>query len=99
MLAARASKLMHTEQGFYAEGLDTQTGFKDFADLGGLVAGGYFTADTVKALSADSIAVDQASVKAGTDQVKATEGTKRLQIKESAATERAKIHAETLPAQ
>lgn len=95
-VGAKASKFVATQDGFYIEGLDTQTGFKDFMDFGGLVTSSYFGADVLKSLSADSIAVDQATVKAGTDKVRATEGTKRLQIKESAATERAKIHAESV---
>jgi hypothetical protein len=92
-VGAKASKFVATEQGFYIEGLDTQTGFKDFMDFGGLVAGSYFSADVMKALSADSIAVDKASVDAGVKTTGMKETTKRIGIKEAAATERAKIHA------
>jgi hypothetical protein len=93
--AAKASKMVHTEQGFYAEGLDTQAGWKDLMDFGGTAIGTVVGGSVVKHVSDNSIAGDLASTKAGTDKVKATEGTKRLSIKESAATERAKIHAET----
>ena len=82
-VGARATKFVATEQGFYAEGLDAREGFKDFMDFGGLVTSSYFGADVMKALSADSIAVDQASVKAGTEQLKATEKTKQIGIKEA----------------
>lgn len=94
--AAKATKMIHTKEGFYAEGLDTQTGFKDAMDFGGTLAGTYFGGEVMKAWSADSIAVDQSSVKAGTEQLKATEKTKQIGIKEAASVEKAKIHAETI---
>ena len=96
-VGARASKIVHTEEGFYAEGLDTQTGFKDFMDFGGLVTSSYFGADVMKSLSADSIAVDKAAVDAGVKTTGMKETTKRIGIKEAAATERAKIHAVPVP--
>lgn len=94
--AAKATKMIHTKEGFYAERLDTQTGFKDAMDFGGALAATYFGGEVMKALSADSIAVDQSSVKAGTEQLKATEKTKQIGIKEAASVEKAKIHAKTI---
>lgn len=95
-VGARANRIVHTDQGFYAEGLDTQTGFKDLMDFGGTAIGTVVGGSVVKHVSDNSIATDVASIKAGTKKVNQTEATKRLGIRESAATERAKIHAETI---
>lgn len=82
-VGAKAGKFIATEEGFYVENLDTQTGFKDLMDFGGLVTSSYFGAEVMKALSADSIAVDQSSVKAGVETTKIKEQTKQVGIKEA----------------
>jgi hypothetical protein len=92
-VGAKASKFVATEQGFYIEGLDTQTGFKDLMDFGGTALGTVVGGSVLKSMSADSIAVDKATVNAGVKTTGMKETTKRIGIKEAAATERAKIHA------
>lgn len=93
LVGTRAGKLAHNEGGFYAENLDTQTGFKDAMDFGGTAVGGYFGYKTVTEVNSSNNNVSNTETKSGAQVANSKEVTKRTAIKENAATERAKIHA------
>lgn len=95
MVATKAGKLVHTDQGLYAENFDTQTGFKDAMDFGGTVAGTYFGYKTVTEVASTNAGVTNTETKSNASVAKSKETTKRHSATTKANVETAKIHAAT----
>lgn len=99
LLATRAGKLVHTEEGFYSENLDTQTGFKDAMDFGGTAVGTIVGGSVLKAGIKGDTSVQNTSSNNSTKVATSKEVTKRHAATTSAGVETAKIHAATPPTQ
>lgn len=97
--AAKAGKMVHTEEGFYAENLDTQTGFKDAMDFGGLLAGSYFGYKTVTDIADINAGVTNTETTSNASVAKSKEVTKRNAANQKTIQNRDKLHAaEVAPA-
>lgn len=77
LVGTRAGKLAHNEGGFYAENLDTQTGFKDAMDFGGTAVGGYFGYKTVTEVNSTNANVTNTETKSNAQVSQSKEVTKR----------------------
>ena len=75
------------------EGVNNSLSFREGTRFATTTAGAFIAGDVAKAMSADSIAVDQASVKAGQTTALASEKTKQVGIKEASKIKQAEIKA------
>jgi hypothetical protein len=98
MVATRAGKLAHNENGFYAENLDTQTGFKDAMDFGGTVAGSFFGYKTVTEIASTNAGVTNTETKTNGKVANSKEVTKRHAATQKTIQNGQKLEAEALAA-
>lgn len=77
LVATRAGKLAHNDGGFYAENLDTQTGFKDAMDFGGTAVGSFFGYKTVTEIASTNAGVTNTETTSNAGVAQSKEVTKR----------------------